>query len=268
MKKIRCALILLLALCSTPSYADEMRLGIELGLSGYPEMEVMPGYPVYYAPQLEANYYFYDGSYWLFQDENWYRSSWYDGPWELVDPEDVPDAILNIPVQYYPRPPMFFFGWLSYEVPHWGEHWGHDWERRRHAWKKWNHRAHQPAPLPIYQREYSGDQYPRQAERQHELQRRHYRYQPRDFEQPGQIAPPRQRTHAPAPGGSMRQDNRPPAPHQQGGSVGTRVPPPQSGGMKEQRQPRAQEPRGRVEGQQDTGTREPKRREQESGRDR
>ena len=31
-----------------------------------PELVVMPGYPVYYAPNVAANYFFYDGLYWVF----------------------------------------------------------------------------------------------------------------------------------------------------------------------------------------------------------
>ena len=37
----------------------------------------------------------------------------------------------------------------------------------------------EPAPLPSYQRQYSGDRYP-QAEQQQSLQSRNYRYQPQD----------------------------------------------------------------------------------------
>ena len=47
----------------------------------------MPGYPVYYAPRINSNYFFYDGMYWVYQRDNWYASSWYNGPWGLVAPE-------------------------------------------------------------------------------------------------------------------------------------------------------------------------------------
>ena len=179
MKKTCHILIMLMALYSAPSFSNELSISIGLNLSGYPELELMPGYPVYYAPQLDANYFFYNGDYWVFYEDNWYESPWYDGPWELIDPEDVPAFILRIPVRYYPRPPVFFFGWISSEPPHWGEHWGHDWEQHRHGWDKWDHRIHvKPAPLPVYQRDYSGDRYPRQEQQQLELQQKHYHYQP------------------------------------------------------------------------------------------
>ena len=48
-------------------------IGINLPL--YPELVPVPGYPVYYAPRMEANYFFYDGLYWVYQQDNWYASS-------------------------------------------------------------------------------------------------------------------------------------------------------------------------------------------------
>ena len=41
----------------------------------------VPGYPVYYAPGLVSNYFFNDGMYWVYQDDNRYASSWHNGPW-------------------------------------------------------------------------------------------------------------------------------------------------------------------------------------------
>ena len=51
MKKIHCTLVLLLALCSTPAGAAEISIGVEI--SEYPEMVLVPGYPVYYATRGE-----------------------------------------------------------------------------------------------------------------------------------------------------------------------------------------------------------------------
>jgi hypothetical protein len=154
-------------------------LSIGINVPAYPELEVVPGYPVYYAPRLDANYFFYDGTYWLFQDDNWYASSWYNGPWELVDPMVVPAFVLRVPVRYYHRPPPYFRGWGYDASPRWGEHWGRNWEQRRSGWDRWDHgAAPAPAPLPAYQRQYSGYRYPRQIEQQRELSRQNYHYRP------------------------------------------------------------------------------------------
>ena len=89
MQKIRYGLIVLwMLLCSVTSAAAQVSIGIGLpnvsigiNLPLFPELVPVPGYPVYYAPRVDANYFFYDGMYWVYQDDNWYASSWYNGPW-------------------------------------------------------------------------------------------------------------------------------------------------------------------------------------------
>ena len=118
--------------------------------------------------------------YWVYQRDNWYASSWYNGPWGLVAPEVVPLFVLRVPVRYYRQPPVYFRGWRSDAPPRWGEHWGNTWVQRRPGWDDWDRSAaYRPAPLPAYQRQYSGSRYPR-AEQQQVLQGQHYRYQPQD----------------------------------------------------------------------------------------
>jgi len=189
MLKIRNALIVLGVLMS-PLAASAAQVSIGIGLPhvsiginlpAYPRLVAVPGYPVYYAPQLNANYFFYDGMYWVFHSDNWYASSWYNGPWQFVEPDAVPVYVLRIPVRYYRQPPSYFRGWRADAPPRWSDHWGRDWEQRRSGWDRWDRRAAPaPAPLPTYQRRYSRDQYPRQMEQQRELQQERYRYQPRD----------------------------------------------------------------------------------------
>lgn len=156
------------------------RVNIDLNLSLFPDLVPVPGYPVYYAPAIDSNYFFYDGRYWLFDDDDWYESAWYNGPWEYVDREYVPIYLLRIPVRYYRRPPPYFRGWRYDASPRWGEHWGEGWERHHRGWDEWD-RHHVPAraPLPSYQRDYSRDRYPDRDE-QREIHERNYRYQPRD----------------------------------------------------------------------------------------
>ena len=155
-------------------------LSIGINVPAYPELAPVPGYPVYYAPQVGANYFFYEGMYWVYQRDNWYSSAWYNGPWRTVRPEVVPVYLLRVPVRYYRQPPVYFRGWERDGPPHWGEHWGHDWDQRRAGWDKWDHRAAPaPAPLPVYQREYAGKRYPAEPQ-QPELHARNYGYEPHD----------------------------------------------------------------------------------------
>ena len=50
-------------------------MGIGINMPAYPNMVPVPGYPVYYAPQQNSNFFFYDGMYWVYQGDNWYASS-------------------------------------------------------------------------------------------------------------------------------------------------------------------------------------------------
>jgi hypothetical protein len=237
--------VMLLGLFGTASpAAAQVSIGIGLpsvsigiNLPSFPELVVVPDYPVYYAPRGDVNLFFYDGMYWVYERDNWYASSWYNGPWGLVGPEIVPVFVLRIPVRYYRHPPVAWVGWRPEAPPRWGERWGHDWEQRRSGWDRWDRRApHAPAPLPVYQRQYSGNRYP-QVERQQTLQREQYRYQPQDpvvrqvqqqRAQPQQgerRQPDNQRSSAPPP----PQPNTPAvlrSPQPQGG--GNPAPPPQA----------------------------------------
>jgi len=175
---VACPLTSALAQVSFEIGLPNVSIGVNVPV--YPRLVRVPGYPVYYAPGLQSNYFFYDGMYWVYQGDDWYASSWYNGPWALVAPGAVPAYVLRVPVRYYRHPPPYFRGWQRDAPPRWGEHWGNDWERQHSGWDRWNRKAApRPAPLPIYQRQYSGNRYPN-PERQPTLHDKHYRYQPRD----------------------------------------------------------------------------------------
>jgi hypothetical protein len=156
--------------------------GVSIGINMpvYPRMVPVPGYPVYYAPSASSNYFFFDGMYWVFQEDRWYSSAWYNGPWMQEAPDRVPAYVLRVPVRYYRHPPAYFAGWQSSAPPRWGDRWGSDWQRQHRGWDTWDRRAAPPpAPLPAYQRQFKGRQYPQQ-DRQRALHDQRYQYQPRD----------------------------------------------------------------------------------------
>ena len=220
--------VLWMLICPVISAEAQVSIGISLpnlsigiNLPLFPELVPVPGYPVYYAPQVNGNYFFYDGMYWVFRGDNWYASSWYNGPWALVDRYDVPLFILRVPVRYYRQPPVYFHGWRADAPPRWGKHWGHEWEKKRKGWNRWN-RGSLPsrAALPLYQRQYSGERYPR-AEQQPRVRSEHYRYQPRETVVRRHYYGPRVEHRAPLPAqrgremgppaGNPRQGYNPPA---------------------------------------------------------
>ena len=197
--------------------------GVSIGVNvpSYPQLVRVPNYPVYYAPGMGTNFFFYDGMYWVYQSDNWYASSWYNGPWSAVGPEYVPVYVLRVPVRYYRAPPTYFQGWRPDAPPRWGDHWGRGWEQQHRGWDRWNRSAvPAPAPLPVYQRQYNGNRYP-PAEQQRALQHQNYRYQPRDavvrqhFEQAAPPPPsrggPAAERQAPPPPPRTHDDNRPSA---------------------------------------------------------
>jgi hypothetical protein len=269
-ENMRYALVLLLAvLCTASSAAAQVSIGIGLpgvsigiNLPSYPELVVVPDYPVYYAPRADVNLFFYDGLYWAYQRDSWYASSWYNGPWQLVGPEGVPAFVLRIPLRYYRYPPASWAGWRSDAPPRWGERWGPAWEQRRHGWDQWDRRTAQaPAPLPVYQRQYSGNRYPR-VEQQQTLQGERYRYQPQDplvqqhYQQHGAQPQPGERKQ------QANQRSSPPPPPQQSAPAVSRSQPPREGGegvqtpRQQQQQPRPavvqhEQPAPRAQGPQD-----------------
>jgi hypothetical protein len=210
MKRIVAVAILLAApLAAAPQVNVQIGLpALEIGLQipAYPRMTPVPGYPVYYAPEVNANLFFYDGLYWALVGDTWYESPWYNGPWTVVSPMAVPAFVLRVPVRYYRAPPPWFHGWRAEAPPRWGEHWGGDWERRRAGWETWSHAAPPPrAPLPSYQKGYGGGRYPR-PELQAALHDRNYGYWPREkevrkaYQSHGMHGPPAARTSAPGSG--------------------------------------------------------------------
>ena len=77
--------ILFFLACAFPAAAQEY-YDVGVDLPQYPEMLPIPDSPVYYAPAVDSNYFYYDGNYWDYASDGWYTSPWYNGPWTYVDP--------------------------------------------------------------------------------------------------------------------------------------------------------------------------------------
>ena len=190
--------------------------GFGVELRSFPSLVLVPGYPVYYAPRLRANYFFYDGMYWVFAEDTWYESRWYNGPWGRVSYDQVPLYLLRVPVRYYRQPPVYFRGWRADAPPRWNEHWGNDWAARRPGWDRWDRRnVPRAAPLPVYQRSYAGPRYPREPERQEMIRTEQERRHPNPVPMPTRPVPqavqqpmPHQMPQSPAPALPKRQPTR------------------------------------------------------------
>jgi len=64
---------LLLVAGAVPAHA-QVRVGVDIGINlpGPPAFVVVPGTPVYYAPQAPGNVFFYANQYWAFVNGAWY----------------------------------------------------------------------------------------------------------------------------------------------------------------------------------------------------
>lgn len=209
---MRHMLTALVLLCLAASARADVSVSVGIAVPGaaigihvpaYPRLVRIPGLPVYYGPELSINLFFYDGAYWVFYAGDWYVSTWYDGPWYRVPPHEVPVIILRVPIRYYRVPPPFFYGHPAYAPPPWHKHWGREWEERHRDWKREHRPPPRHAPPPFYQREYPGERYPRELERQRELREEHYRYEPRERVIRERFGPPGER-HTP-PGREKRE---------------------------------------------------------------
>lgn len=197
--------------CTSNARPDNVAVNVGINVPVFPRLVLVPGYPVYYDPSINLNYFFYDGLYWVYRSDRWYASSWYNGPWGVVEYRYVPMYVLRVPVRYYRQPPAYFRGWRPDAPPRWDERWGRDWDKdrsdrydgddrgdrgdrgqanergdrngkddRSQPGRSDRGRTPDPAPLPNYQRDYSGERYPRESNRQDDIRSQNYRYEPRE----------------------------------------------------------------------------------------
>ena len=110
------AIALLVIALAWPSAggAADVRVGVNVGVplppppivvAGPPQLVVVPGSPVFYAPSLSVNFFAYGGRYYTFHEGAWFWARSHRGPWVFVAPERVPRPVLAVPVAYYKVPP-------------------------------------------------------------------------------------------------------------------------------------------------------------------
>jgi hypothetical protein len=68
-------------------------------------MVSIPGTPVYHAPGVPHNYFYYHWQYFLYHQGAWFVAANCNGPWTVIALEHVPKPILAVPVTYYKVPP-------------------------------------------------------------------------------------------------------------------------------------------------------------------
>ena len=83
----------------------QIRVNADLGIGQIyfdtePNMTLVPGTQVYYAPYGNYEVYRYRNRWFANRDGVWYRAAGYDGPYVQVDYDRVPQQVLAVPMTY------------------------------------------------------------------------------------------------------------------------------------------------------------------------
>jgi len=95
---------------TTLATAQDVKIDIGIGvppivLTTPPSLVVVPGTPVYYAPDVSANLFCYKGRYYTVANGVWSMAPAYGGPWAVIQIGQVPAPVVALPVEYYKIPP-------------------------------------------------------------------------------------------------------------------------------------------------------------------
>jgi hypothetical protein len=93
-----------------------------------PEMAVIPGSSVYFAPGVSVDLFFHNNYWWNRRGDHWYRANAYNGPWTSVGPRHVPAPVYRVPANYRTvyvhEKPMPYGQWKKMHGEHDGKHAG------------------------------------------------------------------------------------------------------------------------------------------------
>lgn len=85
-----------------------MDIGLPLPIIVIPEPPVVvliPGTPVYHAPHVGIDIFFYSNRWYRKHNGRWYKASYYNGPWAYLPVQRIPVALVNLPPDYRHIPP-------------------------------------------------------------------------------------------------------------------------------------------------------------------
>ncbi len=105
MKRTLILLLMLAGLGAAMAQADvDVNIGLPVIRVGPdPVMAVVPGTYVYFVVDLDGDLFFYQGYWWRFHNNRWYRAAAAAGPWKHF--KAVPHPLLNLPPGWRQMPP-------------------------------------------------------------------------------------------------------------------------------------------------------------------
>jgi len=107
------AFVVSAGLLSPLAARGEVNVNINLGppppppvvLASPPQLILLSGSPVYYAPDASINLFVYGGRYYSFHEGVWFFATTHRGPWAVIAAGQVPQPVIAVPVRYYKIPP-------------------------------------------------------------------------------------------------------------------------------------------------------------------
>lgn len=105
------ALVLATAFLAPAVAQGQVNIGITIGtppppvVVAAPQLVVVPGTPVSYAPGVSFNLFVFGGRYYSLHGGTWFVAATHGGPWTAIAVERVPQPVLAVPVAYYKVPP-------------------------------------------------------------------------------------------------------------------------------------------------------------------
>jgi hypothetical protein len=99
------SILALSAVIIAPPASAQIRINANLGTGQVwfdtePNMTLVPGTQVYYAPYGNYEVYRYHNRWFANREGTWYRASSYDGPYVPVDYDRVPPQVVAVPMEY------------------------------------------------------------------------------------------------------------------------------------------------------------------------
>ncbi len=124
-----------------PSVSINVPLPPAIVFPAPPQLVVVPGTNVYFAPDVSADVLFYGGYWWRSYEGRWYRGRSYRGPWHHTVRGGVPSAIYRLPRGYrhsYSHNPRLHHQEVERNWHRWQR--DHHWQRDYHHDRRDYHR--------------------------------------------------------------------------------------------------------------------------------
>lgn len=85
-----------------------------------PTVYLIPGTYVYYVPYITTPMFFFSGYWYLYDDDRWFRSGSYSGPWGYIPTRNVPAVFGSISSDYYKTSPGKVKSHQRHQYKTWG----------------------------------------------------------------------------------------------------------------------------------------------------